>query len=77
MLQRLLRVFAADCCPTGLLVQKGLTASLEELPGILAKISFAKSMHWNPEVMFSRSSCWIMCLHGDAVVPFMYAGILR
>ncbi|KAK6287478.1 hypothetical protein POUND7_013657 [Theobroma cacao] len=46
----MLRVFAADCCPTGLLVQKGLTASLEELPGILAKISFAKSMHWNPEV---------------------------
>ncbi|XP_022733664.1 glycine--tRNA ligase, chloroplastic/mitochondrial 2 isoform X3 [Durio zibethinus] len=48
----------------------------EELPGILAKISFLKSMRWNSQVMFSRPIRWIMSLHGDAVVPFTFAGIL-
>lgn len=27
--------------------------------------------------MFSRPIRWIMAIHGDAVVPFMFAGILR
>ncbi|KAK6240112.1 hypothetical protein QUC31_005581 [Theobroma cacao] len=48
----------------------------EELPGILAKISFPKSMRWNSQIMFSRPIRWIMSLHGDAVVPFTFAGIL-
>ncbi|XWS35598.1 hypothetical protein CRYUN_Cryun20dG0010900 [Craigia yunnanensis] len=48
----------------------------EELPGFLAKISFPKSMRWNSQVMFSRPIRWIMSLHGDAVVPFTFAGIL-
>ncbi|XVF79751.1 hypothetical protein PTKIN_Ptkin15bG0014700 [Pterospermum kingtungense] len=48
----------------------------EELPGILAKISFPKSMRWNSQVIFSRPIRWIMSLHGDAVVPFTFAGIL-
>ncbi|KAA3471495.1 glycine--tRNA ligase, chloroplastic/mitochondrial 2 isoform X1 [Gossypium australe] len=48
----------------------------EELPGMLAKITFPKSMRWNSQVMFSRPIRWIMSLHGDAVVPFTFAGIL-
>ncbi|KAJ4727275.1 Glycine--tRNA ligase, chloroplastic/mitochondrial 2 [Melia azedarach] len=48
----------------------------EDVPGIIAKISFPKSMRWNSQVMFSRPIRWIMAIHGDAVVPFMFAGIL-
>ncbi|KAE8673537.1 Glycine--tRNA ligase 2 [Hibiscus syriacus] len=48
----------------------------EELPGMLAKISFPKSMRWNSQVFFSRPIRWITSLHGDAVVPFAFAGIL-
>ncbi|XP_077244965.1 glycine-tRNA ligase isoform X2 [Tasmannia lanceolata] len=48
----------------------------EDLPGIVAKISFPKSMRWNSQFMFSRPIRWILALHGDAVVPFMFAGIL-
>ncbi|ESQ27628.1 hypothetical protein EUTSA_v10018047mg [Eutrema salsugineum] len=46
----------------------------EELPGILSKISFPKSMRWNSSVMFSRPIRWVMALHGDLVVPFCFAG---
>ncbi|KAM7512185.1 hypothetical protein LguiB_011060 [Lonicera macranthoides] len=49
----------------------------EELPGTIAKVSFPKSMRWNSEVMFSRPVRWILALHGDVVVPFMFAGVLR
>ncbi|PIM99029.1 Glycine--tRNA ligase [Handroanthus impetiginosus] len=48
----------------------------EELPMTLGKISFLKSMRWNSEVMFSRPIRWILALHGDAVVPFLFAGVL-
>ncbi|KAL3651134.1 Glycine--tRNA ligase, chloroplastic/mitochondrial 2 [Castilleja foliolosa] len=48
----------------------------EELPAILGKISFPKSMRWNSEVMFSRPVRWILALHGDVVVPFTFAGLL-
>lgn len=48
----------------------------ENLPGIIAKISFPKSMRWNSQVMFSRPIRWILSLHGDVVVPFSYAGVL-
>lgn len=48
----------------------------EDLPGIIAKISFQKSMRWNSEVMFSRPIRWILALHGNSIVPFMFAGIL-
>ncbi|KFK42585.1 hypothetical protein AALP_AA1G014500 [Arabis alpina] len=47
----------------------------EDLPGILAKISFPKSMRWNSSVVFSRPIRWVMALHGDLVVPFCFAGI--
>ncbi|KAK2975425.1 hypothetical protein RJ640_007344 [Escallonia rubra] len=49
----------------------------EELPGSIAKISFQKSMRWNSEVMFSRPVRWILALHGDLVVPLIFAGVLR
>ncbi|GAA0148744.1 aminoacyl-tRNA synthetase [Lithospermum erythrorhizon] len=49
----------------------------EELPGVLAKLSFPKSMRWNSEVMFSRPIRWILALHGDIVVPFIFGGIQR
>ncbi|CAI0446276.1 unnamed protein product [Linum tenue] len=48
----------------------------EELPGIISKLSFPKSMRWNSQVMFSRPVRWIMALHGDILVPFTFAGVL-
>ncbi|KAJ0816793.1 putative glycine--tRNA ligase [Helianthus annuus] len=48
----------------------------KELPGAIAKVSFPKSMRWNSEVIFSRPIRWILALHGDAVVPFAFAGVL-
>ncbi|KAJ0439139.1 putative glycine--tRNA ligase [Helianthus annuus] len=48
----------------------------KELPGAIAKVSFPKSMRWNSEVIFSRPLRWILALHGDAVVPFAFAGVL-
>ncbi|CAK7347749.1 unnamed protein product [Dovyalis caffra] len=48
----------------------------EDLPSAISKISFPKSMRWNSQVIFSRPIRWIMALHGDVVVPFVFAGIL-
>ncbi|KAL0538241.1 hypothetical protein IC582_027252 [Cucumis melo] len=48
----------------------------ENLPGIIAKISFPKSMRWYSQVVFSRPIRWILALHGDVIVPFSYAGVL-
>ncbi|KAK3195209.1 hypothetical protein Dsin_026519 [Dipteronia sinensis] len=48
----------------------------EDVPGIVGKISFPKSMRWNSQVMFSRPIRWIMALHGNVVVPFTFSGIL-
>ncbi|XP_004515344.1 glycine--tRNA ligase, chloroplastic/mitochondrial 2 isoform X1 [Cicer arietinum] len=47
----------------------------EDLPATIAKISFPKTMRWNSQVMFSRLIRWILALHGDVVVPFMFAGV--
>lgn len=47
----------------------------EDLPATIAKISFPKTMRWNSQVMFSRPIRWILALHGDVVVPFMFAGV--
>ncbi|KAM4072287.1 hypothetical protein ACB094_11G127000 [Castanea mollissima] len=33
-------------------------------------------MRWNSQIMFSRPIRWILALHGDVVVPFMFAGVL-
>ncbi|PWA43880.1 glycine-tRNA ligase [Artemisia annua] len=56
--------------------QLALEVLSKELPGAIAKISFPKSMRWNSEVIFSRPIRWILALHGDAVVPFAFAGVL-
>ncbi|KAI3796619.1 hypothetical protein L1987_39297 [Smallanthus sonchifolius] len=56
--------------------QLALEVLSKELPGAIAKVSFPKSMRWNSEVIFSRPIRWILALHGDAVVPFAFAGIL-
>ncbi|KAF3445590.1 hypothetical protein FNV43_RR10766 [Rhamnella rubrinervis] len=48
----------------------------EDLPNAIAKIAFPKSMRWNSQVMFSRPIRWILAIHGDAVVPFTFAGVL-
>ncbi|KAJ8773051.1 hypothetical protein K2173_028228 [Erythroxylum novogranatense] len=48
----------------------------EDLPNIFSKISFPKSMRWNSQVFFSRPIRWIMALHGDVIIPFIFAGVL-
>ncbi|KAH9300591.1 hypothetical protein KI387_012174, partial [Taxus chinensis] len=48
----------------------------EDIPGILSRLSFPKSMQWNTKTYFSRPIRWILALHGNVVVPFTYAGIL-
>ncbi|XP_009776244.1 glycine--tRNA ligase, chloroplastic/mitochondrial 2 isoform X2 [Nicotiana tabacum] len=48
----------------------------EELPVIISSISFPKSMRWNSDVAFSRPIRWILALHGDVVLPFIYAGVV-
>ncbi|KAJ6807557.1 glycine--tRNA ligase, chloroplastic/mitochondrial 2 [Iris pallida] len=55
--------------------RSALEVLAEDLPNILSKISFLKSMRWNSQVMFSRPVRWILALHGDLVVPFMFAGV--
>lgn len=55
--------------------QLALEVLSKELPNAIAKISFPKSMRWNSEVIFSRPIRWILALHGDAFVPFSFAGI--
>ncbi|KAD4982620.1 hypothetical protein E3N88_19291 [Mikania micrantha] len=57
--------------------QLALEVLSKELPGAIAKVSFPKSMRWNSEVLFSRPIRWILALHGDAIVPFAFAGVLR
>ncbi|KAL8268429.1 hypothetical protein R6Q59_002227 [Mikania micrantha] len=54
--------------------QLALEVLSKELPGAIAKVSFPKSMRWNSEVLFSRPIRWILALHGDAIVPFAFAG---
>ncbi|KAI9094510.1 hypothetical protein K1719_026630 [Acacia pycnantha] len=48
----------------------------EDLPATIAKISFPKTMRWNSQVIFSRPIRWILAMHGDVVVPFMFAGLI-
>ncbi|CAN8070169.1 unnamed protein product [Agarophyton chilense] len=49
----------------------------EALPSsLLAKLSFRKTMRWNEtNVSFSRPIRWLLCLLGDQVIPFDYAGV--
>jgi len=60
--------------------QKGRPAPevlAEALPGLVAGISFKKSMRWNSSgVAFSRPIRWFVCLLGGNVIPFEYAGVV-
>jgi glycyl-tRNA synthetase len=56
----------------------------EALPGLIAGINFGKSMRWLPPhrprgeglgITFSRPIRWLVCLLGDQVIPFEYAGL--
>ncbi|KAF6152973.1 hypothetical protein GIB67_021578, partial [Kingdonia uniflora] len=53
-----------------------LEVMVEEMPATIAKISFPKSMRWSSQIMFSRPIRWVLALHGDAIVPFMFAGVM-
>ena len=56
--------------------QSALIVLREALPELIAGIRFIKSMRWNESgVAFSRPIRWILALHGERVVPFIYAGI--
>ena len=51
----------------------------ELLPDVLAtvcrRISFTKSMRWaDLDTAFGRPVQWLVALHGDAVIPFSFAG---
>jgi glycyl-tRNA synthetase len=59
--------------------QKGRSA-LEVLSEALPKwaegIKFEKTMRWNESgVIFARPIRWLVALHGQAVIPFEYAGV--
>ena len=48
----------------------------EELPKLLAKLRFPKTMRWNQaNITFPRPLRWLVALLGDQVVPFDYAGV--
>ncbi|KAK9102892.1 hypothetical protein Sjap_020146 [Stephania japonica] len=47
----------------------------DNLPGMVGKISFPKSMRWCSQLTFSRPIRWILALHGDVVVPFTIAEV--
>ncbi|PXF47169.1 Glycine--tRNA ligase, chloroplastic/mitochondrial 2 [Gracilariopsis chorda] len=62
-------------------VQKSGQAALDVLgeafaTSLFGKLSFRKTMRWNGSgVSFSRPIRWLLCLLGDQVVPFKYAGV--
>lgn len=53
----------------------------DELPGLVGSLSFKKSMRWNPggagsgSVAFSRPMRWLLAMHGDTVLPFVYGAL--
>lgn len=48
----------------------------EALPSLLASLKFGKTMRWNAtNVAFSRPIRWLLALHGEAPIPFEYAGV--
>ncbi|XP_020584417.1 glycine--tRNA ligase, chloroplastic/mitochondrial 2 [Phalaenopsis equestris] len=55
--------------------RSALEVLAEDLPNVLSRITFSKSMRWNSQVMFSRPVRWILALHGDLVIPFNFAGV--
>lgn len=48
----------------------------EALPQLVGDMRFDKSMRWNESnVAFSRPVRWIVALHGEQVIPFIFAGV--
>jgi glycyl-tRNA synthetase beta chain len=48
----------------------------DALPGLVLGLKFPKVMRWEKTgTRFARPIRWIVCLHGDAVVPFSIAGV--
>ncbi len=48
----------------------------ESLPGLVASITFTKSMKWNDSgAAFSRPVRWLVAMLGGTVIPFEYAGV--
>ncbi len=46
------------------------------LPELAAGLHFGKSMRWNfTNLAFSRPVRWLLALHGEAVIPFEFAGL--
>ncbi len=49
---------------------------IEALPKLVAEIHFVKTMRWNQtNIAFSRPIRWLLALHGEALIPFDYAGL--
>ncbi|MEW5302291.1 MAG: hypothetical protein WDW36_005092 [Sanguina aurantia] len=46
-----------------------------ELPALFGGISFKKSMRWRGEAAFSRPVRWLLALHGETVLPLVWAGL--
>ncbi len=48
----------------------------ESLPDLVRSLRFDKTMRWNnSNASFSRPIRWLLALHGEAVIPFEYAGL--
>jgi len=46
------------------------------LPFLIRDIKFEKTMRWNSSnVSFSRPIRWLVCMFGETVIPFEYAGL--
>ncbi len=57
----------------------------QAVPGLIGGLKFGRSMRWLPSaqagdddasVTFSRPIRWLVCLLGDRVLPFKYAGVV-
>ncbi|MGE5072103.1 MAG: glycine--tRNA ligase subunit beta [Anaerolineae bacterium] len=47
------------------------------LPEFVRGLKFEKTMRWNASgAAFSRPIRWLLCVYGDAVIPFEYAGVV-
>ena len=47
----------------------------DELAAVISGLRFGRTMRWNDsKVSFSRPIRWVVALHGEAIVPFDFAG---
>ncbi len=46
------------------------------LPALIKSLAFPKTMYWEAsKVRFARPIRWLLCLYGEEMVPFSYAGL--